>query len=286
MRTAFHSVAINPDQPKGELAVLFAGNAQTPPAHQVGPQVLDYYLIHMIREGRGNFSCHGKTYSLQAGDHFMIFPGELVMYESDQQDPWSYCWIGFKGTSASQILSRCGFAPSRPIIRMEQLADFESFFSSVEQVLHEANAGASMEAEAYLRLVLAGYLKLHAAEENLGKPVPAGSQQVEKAVRWLTLQYTRPVTIKEMAGALGYHRTYLSKLFKQEMGISPRQFLLKIRMERARTLLSEPLTIEEIASSVGFSDPLYFSKQFKKWFGEAPSEYRQKRPFASYDCSL
>ncbi|MNO02539.1 DNA-binding transcriptional regulator AraC [compost metagenome] len=52
------------------------------------------------------------------------------------------------------------------------------------------------------------------------------------------------------------------------------QFLLKIRMERARLLLSEPLTVEQVAASVGFPDALYFSKQFKKWYGQAPTDYR------------
>jgi AraC-like DNA-binding protein len=63
-------------------------------------------------------------------------------------------------------------------------------------------------------------------------------------------------------------------------------FLLKIRMERARLLLAEKLTIEQIASSVGFLDPLYFSKQFKKWYGSSPTEYRAMlQGKERYDCS-
>jgi len=62
-------------------------------------------------------------------------------------------------------------------------------------------------------------------------------------------------------------------------------YLLKIRMERAKLLLLEPLTIEQVASSVGFTDALYFSKQFKKWYGRSPSEYRQDNDFNPYDCA-
>ncbi|UUZ80048.1 AraC family transcriptional regulator [Paenibacillus sp. P26] len=93
---------------------------------------------------------------------------------------------------------------------------------------------------------------------------------MEQAIRWLTLQYYQPISIEQMAQSLGYHRTHLSKMFKQHTGLSPMNFLLKIRMERAKLLLLEPLTIEQVASSVGFSDPLYFSKQFKKWYGRSP----------------
>ncbi|WJH37586.1 helix-turn-helix transcriptional regulator [Paenibacillus sp. CC-CFT747] len=88
-----------------------------------------------------------------------------------------------------------------------------------------------------------------------------------------------------MAQTLGYHRTYLSKIFKQQTGLSPMNFLLKIRMERARLLLEKPLTIEQVASSVGFSDALYFSKQFKKWYGASPSDYRQENQGKlRFDC--
>jgi AraC-like DNA-binding protein len=62
-------------------------------------------------------------------------------------------------------------------------------------------------------------------------------------------------------------------------------YLLKLRMERAKLLLQEQLTIEQVASSVGFTDALYFSKQFKKWSGSSPSEYRLGKPLSTYDCS-
>ncbi|MCL6646417.1 MAG: catalase/peroxidase HPI, partial [Dehalococcoidia bacterium] len=80
---------------------------------------------------------------------------------------------------------------------------------------------------------------------------------VEQAIRWLNLQYSKPISIEEMAHTLGYHRTYLSKIFKQFTGLPPMGYLLKVRMERARQLLQEPLTVEQVASSVGYPDALY-----------------------------
>lgn len=56
--------------------------------------------------------------------------------------------------------------------------------------------------------------------------------------------------------------------------MSPKQYLLKVRMDKAKELLASPLTIEQVASSVGFNDALYFSKQFRKATGMPPSEYR------------
>jgi hypothetical protein len=85
-----HNVAFNPHSDKGELSVLFSGKAQTKPNHKVGPQVLDYYLVHYVVSGRGSFRCMGQDYHLEQGSSFFIFPGELVSYASDAEHPWYY----------------------------------------------------------------------------------------------------------------------------------------------------------------------------------------------------
>ena len=95
-------------------------------------------------------------------------------------------------------------------------------------------------------------------------------------MRWLELQYDRPISIEQLSKSLGYHRTHLSKLFKQTVGLSPMQYLMQLRLERAKTLLDSKWTVEQIASSVGFSDPLHFSKQFRRKYGLSPSAYRKR----------
>ncbi|MFS0837535.1 AraC family transcriptional regulator [Paenibacillus sp. 1P03SA] len=285
MLKPFHSVSVNPYNGKGELFVLFAGHGQTAPRHEVGPQMLDYYLIHTVESGKGRFSCLGKEYELGPGDTFVIFPGEVVTYASDTREPWRYRWIGFKGSSADDLLIRLGITAQRPVVHAAGLSRLPVFLRRAERALREAGPACDLEAEGELRLLL-GKLAAHAdVPRRRGEETDAGRQQVDRAVRWLQLQYAQPVTIEQLAQHMGYHRTYLSKLFRQHTGLTPTQFLLKIRMERAKLLMTEGSTIEQIAYSVGFSDPLYFSKQFKKWFGCTPSEYRTKHGRLAYDCS-
>ena len=115
MRTSSYSVTINSHPGKGELVVLFGGHAQTAPAHQVGPQLLDYFLIHIVVAGKGSFRCLGHDYPLEKGFCFVAFPGELISYASDLQDPWLYRWIGFKGNRADEILASIGITANHPI---------------------------------------------------------------------------------------------------------------------------------------------------------------------------
>ncbi|WP_010273412.1 AraC family transcriptional regulator [Paenibacillus senegalensis] len=285
MQPSTHEVAVNPYPEAGEVTVLFAGNAQTPPLHKVGPQVLDYYLIHYIQSGKGVFRCRGTEYVLTPGSSFVIFPGELVSYVSDEQEPWAYRWIGFKGSKVDQMLSQIQLSPVRPIGAGHQ-SSMPVWFRRAEKALREGESGCSWQAEAFFKLILAEYARNH-------RVFPVGQSrkdpleiQVDQAIRWLSLQYSQPITIDMMAKALGYHRSYLSKIFKQYTGKSPSHYLLKIRMERARILLKEPLTIEQVASSVGFSDALYFSKQFRKWYGSSPTQYRELTADPAYDCQF
>lgn len=281
----YHSVAFNPHPGKGELSLLFSGQSQTKPQHLVGPQVLDYHLVHYVVSGKGTFRCMGKEYQLMKGSSFFIFPGELVSYSSDESDPWRYRWMGFRGPRADESLNAMGISQHRPVTVTRNHRKMNVLFHQMEQTLQQRQPHCDMQAQGYLRLILAQF-----AQDLVENTAPHGEvsgiqQQVEQAIRWLTFQYHQPVSIEQMAQTLGYHRTHLSKMFKQHTGMSPMSFLLKIRMERAKLLLHEPLTIEQIASSVGFSDPLYFSKQFRKWYGRSPSEYRHDHNANPYDCS-
>lgn len=282
------SVAINPSPSKGEITVLFSGRSDPSPEHCVGPKVHDYFLVHYVLSGKGSFQCMGKDYKLAAGSWFFIFPGELVSYVSDSAEPWTYRWIGFRGERADELLASLGITAHRPVVCSGRNRKVQALFSQTEKVLKDGRPGCDLHAGGLFRLLLAEAAKALGQDPAAGpsEPLPESRRQVEQAIRWLTLQYSQPVSIEHMAQTLGYHRTHLAKIFKQQTGVSPTHFLLKIRMEQAKALLSEPLSVEQVASSVGFADPLYFSKQFKKWYGLSPSEYRTKKLGKDrFDCS-
>lgn len=284
----FHSVSINPYPGNGELVVLFSGHGQTAPLHKVDSQVLDYFLLHYVVSGKGTFRCMGKEYSLAAGDSFFIFPGELSSYASDEESPWLYRWIGFRGNQAEAILNQISISQHSPTVNTGSRKQLPVLFHQIEAALRKANSNCDLQTGGYLRLLLAEYALNRAVyHPEQRKPLSDAQRQVEQAIRWITLQYSQPVSIDSMAQSLGYHRTHLSKIFKAHTGMSPMNFLLKIRMERAKLLLlQQDLTIENIASSVGFADPLYFSKQFKKWSGSSPTEFRQTQLGKErFDCS-
>lgn len=267
--------------PAGEsdFTVLFAGESQTKPEHQLGPKVYDYYLIHYVISGCGIFSSHGEEYALGAGDSFVIEPEQLISYVSDETDPWHYCWIAFTGAQAIKHVEATGLTPANPVIHIARNRHIPVLFRQIQQALKSRKSNAQLKSIGYLNLLLGEYC------EAISAPVLAGlvsedesDRIVQQAIHYLSTQYAEPITIEMMAESLGYNRAYLSRMFKRHTKVTPVTFLLKLRVDKARLLLRErlELTIEQIAASVGFYDPLYFSKQFRRWYGVSPSEYRNQ----------
>lgn len=99
---------------------------------------------------------------------------------------------------------------------------------------------------------------------------------VKQMIHYMSSQYAHPVSIEDMCNSLGYNRAYMSRIFKKETGMTPITYLLKLRIDKARQLLRErpELSTQQIAASVGLTDALYFSKQFKRFYQVSPTGYR------------
>lgn len=269
--------AVHPSPKPGPLTILFAGHSQTLPEHRMGPQRLDYILIHTVIEGTGWYRCRDRHYDLGAGDSFVILPEEMHSYQASADNPWRYRWVAIRGSEAERWLAAAGIDADNPILRGGSDTALKAMHE-IERTFRKKEWTADWEAEAHLKLAFSAWAK---ANRPSGPPVTASKKSIaaaeaDRAARWLQAEAASPVSIARMAQELGYHRTYLTKLFHQEIGVSPVRYLQQLRMERAKLLLLEPLSVEEVARSVGYADPLYFSKAFKKWFGMTPSDYRKR----------
>lgn len=307
-----YGLSINAAYDRGDFVVLFSGEADVANGHYIGPAVHDYFLLHVVTAGEGTFETLGEKYRLKEGDAFLIFPDILVKYEASKEKPWTYMWVGFSGEQAEKALGRIGLTPERAALTGLSTGRLREMFGSIRDSLdHGATAElGSMAASGWLRLVLhelgAAALAGNAAVDGVtgmdggeteprimtsqagagGRPMnrplpedalPSQQRLIDQAIRMLSYQYGQRTSIADIARKLGYHRAHLTKLFKETTGMSPMQYLNKIRMKKAEKLLEGDLTIAQVAASVGFNDPLFFTKQFRKWRGVSPSEFRKSR---------
>lgn len=271
-------VVLNPASAIGELSVLFSGKGEPIGGHKVGPAVHENFLIHTVYEGKGLFDIGGNIHTCTAGDTFVIFPDSLVSYEADEQEPWQYAWVGFTGHYAMTFLAGLGITPHHPVVTNCDLPRLDTYYSRIRASFnkHAHVQLDDMEASGWFRLLLYE-LGLANGEHIVQTPRQAiTAKSVEQAIRYMSLQYAKPISIEQIATDLGYHRVHLSKIFKQMTGLSPVQYLYQIRMTKAEELLRSELTVAQVAASVGYPDALYFSKQFRKWKGMTPSDFRAK----------
>jgi len=238
--------------------------------------VRDHYLIHYITSGKGTFVYNDKTYHLKKGQGFLICPNILSFYQADKEQPWEYCWVGFQGRKAQYYLNQLNLSIEQPIFNCQPN---DSILFIVKQMIESKNITRGRD------WVLTGLAYHFLAEIIQNERCPSQTQDtknysdiyVKKAVDFIEKNYSRKITVEDIADHIGINRKYLSSLFKKVMHTSPQNFLINYRMDKACILLSQNLlSIAHVAHSVGYDDPLLFSKMFKKCKGMAPSQYRKR----------
>ena len=101
---------------------------------------------------------------------------------------------------------------------------------------------------------------------------------VENITEYLSRNYVKDISLETLSKNMYLSPVYISKIFKEIMGDSPINYLIKIRLSKAKELLNNSNTpIKTIAKMVGYNDPYYFSKLFKKYYGISPNKFKEKQ---------
>lgn len=252
------------------LAVYSCGVQRCAARHSWGPAVRDHYLIHYILSGRGVFRCSGTEHHLSVGDGFLVVPSQLVSYTADEQDPWTYCWVGFNGSDAKRLMEQTGLLDGIPVFHYDGDNKFESLLTNICN-----SSGSSPSEEARMESGL--LLFLAALMDQFGKPAQPqnnGYEYVKKAIKFIDYNYSSDITVSSIAASAGISRSHLYRLFMQHISMPPNEYLMRYRIGKACELLKTGrLTVGETAYSTGFSDQLYFSRVFRRYMGIPPSRY-------------
>ncbi|WP_239456707.1 helix-turn-helix domain-containing protein [Pediococcus acidilactici] len=104
-----------------------------------------------------------------------------------------------------------------------------------------------------------------------------GNEYITRAVKFIYDHIEEKVSLSTLTKGLDISKSYLSRIFRQTVGKSVNEFILDIKMKQASYYLQDTsLAVSQIASRLGYEDPYYFSRTFKKSIGKSPREYRKK----------
>lgn len=252
------------------LMPIHCGEEKCAPDQYWGAGVRSCYLIHFVVSGKGVFYCGPHKHVVENGQIFVIFPDTIVKYQADANDPWHYMWVGFSGDEAKDILSGAGITLSNPVLTMKDPDTVRELLSSMP-----SERSADMKNNLFFTAKLYEFMSLMLDSSSL--PEKKENAYLTTATRYIKAYYSEDITVDKIASHVGVSRKYLFIIFKNSLGVSPKDYIVDYRIKKAREfLLNEELTIGSIAYSVGYSDPLNFSKIFKKKTGVSPKEYRQQ----------
>lgn len=223
--------------------------------------------IHYVISGEGYYN--GRL--LGAGHGFICHRNHRPEYYPDKEDPWTYLWIRIDGNQdkINEMLDELGLCTPPYTFNFDWIYKLlryvdEYFTDGVYMTKNE------MHSEGLIKMILSEHLF------DNGKKSESSQREshCEEAKKYMQNNFHKKISIEDVATHLCLSRAYLRNIFHQYNGISPQQYLVNLRIERAKELLQTgTFSVSSIAQSVGFSDVLVFSKFFKTHTGVSPSKY-------------
>lgn len=235
--------------------------------------IKDFYALHIILDGKGTFKEHGTSHDLKQGQAFLVRPGQLVSYSVDPSEPWEYIWIGFNGSDVEKLFEQEGIGGNQTVFNLKKIEVFKKilsplFFKNGSEFFEWQEN--NLQLQSFCFACLNEFFK-QVEKNELEKKNKSVFDEICKYV----LLNCDTVLVNTLCEKFAMSRANLFKIFKKKMDISPQQYIMKCKMERARKLIVETdLPFKVIAHSLGYSEYERFSKVYKKYFNLSPSSFR------------
>ena len=232
-----------------------------------------YYLLHFVVKGKGSIEINGQTHTFGKNEVFILHPDLPIVYHIDPDNPWEYYWINFNGVQAKNILQKLG------------ITDEKYFLSSP---LPEAKKYFVQAMRARDDLFGRTYTVLGALYNVLGciaqseRPTEEYDERkkilFDRIFEYISLHlYDKELSAQSVAQRFYVSPAYFSCLFKKNLNVSFKEYVNYERIKKATELIeTSNLYVKSVGNMVGFADPLYFGKVFKKYRLYSPSEYKKK----------
>ncbi|NHN34507.1 AraC family transcriptional regulator [Paenibacillus agricola] len=242
------------------------------PNYGNGPRQTPYCNMHFIREGKVQLFYGEQQVVLGEGDIFCKFPNTVYTYQIvPSEQTLRMAWITFDGQQARQILTMVGFAEDKPYLRnIDKDIEIE-----LQQIFQWCKGNSRKQLMTMYSLMFRIFSKLLPDKDIELQQTP--NDWVSKSLDFIHAYYSDKITVEDVAKYVRLHRTYLSKIFKKQVGMPPSHYLIKMRLDRGKQLLLEsPLSVTEIALSVGYPDIYSFTRAFTRCFGVSPNSIRKQ----------
>lgn len=238
-------------------------------------RVLKGYQLLFISKGGGVFESEfANSIEITEGTCLFLHSGVWHRYKPNPQSGWEEYWFGFNGSFANELMNKGFFNVDLPFIKVGMNTELLQLFHKLIETIQVAAYGYQ-QIIAGIAMQILGVI--YSISLYKGQEKSTVGMLIEKAKFLLQESLEKPVDLIQMARELPMGYSTFRKEFKRITGEPPNQFLLNLRLDRARYFLeSTDMNINEIADRTGFDSAYYFSKLFKKKNGKSPKFYRNE----------
>ncbi|MFI6278866.1 helix-turn-helix domain-containing protein [Streptomyces sp. NPDC050988] len=235
----------------------------------VGPRTLDHHVAVVVSAGHGWFrTVDGRSTAVTAPALLWLTPGVPHHYAPDPETGWDEAFVDFTGPTADTYTELGYIEPARPVVPLSDAGPARTTVARIARAARLGNPLLEVETSAAVHELLVTLRRARA------DTAPDGEQVLQALAR----DAFKPLSVADHAARHGMSPAELRTAVRRGAGCSPKDYLLGIRLGRAKELLAATeLPVAAVARRVGYDDPAYFSRLFTRRVGTAPVRFREQQ---------
>jgi AraC-like DNA-binding protein len=231
-------------------------------------------LIYCV-SGRGWVNLGSVRHAVWPGQALVIAPRQPHEYGANPEDPWTIYWLHVAGRKIPALHRMLTDDGARPIFHAGEDPEVVVLFEDAYQTLQQSyGPDHLLLCSLTIGRLLARFIQLHRQHPELLD----AKQRVMRTIKFMQHRIASRVSVPELSRLANLSRSHYAAVFKRQTGYPVLDFFIRLKMQRAAYLLDttgDP--IKTIAQELGFEDPLYFSRQFRRVYDISPAQYRAEK---------
>jgi AraC-like DNA-binding protein len=233
------------------------------------------FLLMYTLSGKGSLRYNNQEYILEQNQAVVIDCNNYHIYKTYSEEPWVFMWIHFNGIAAKEYYSILN-EETLNIIYLNDFVAFEKMLDNLNKHFDVNDIPSCINAVTQMTNIISLLIISKFTSVN-NKKYKEHRYEIDKVIDFIQSNYGNKISLDDLTKTAYISKFHFLRLFKRHTGVSPYEYLINYRINKAKELLkNSELLIREISDTVGFFDYNNFIREFKKIVGITPLKYKKQ----------